>query len=200
MAARLDRPTRQMITGNLMLVGCCIFYLLWWLIAFNPESAITGIASGWLLIPAVILGVLSIIWILMGAWNLSGRKTLYSNLAIAIGGLVFYIIMLFGTLLLLNRQVTEELFLIIGWLVLVFIELNALYSYGHYSKTATIILLVIMCIATVVSLVCYILYYDLDPVTGYVDGIIPLALLGFMMIVISVTAVIRKKGAGANQY
>ncbi|MCD8083680.1 MAG: hypothetical protein LUE86_09300 [Clostridiales bacterium] len=26
-----DAQTRQMLTGNLLMIGCCVFYLTWWL-------------------------------------------------------------------------------------------------------------------------------------------------------------------------
>lgn len=36
MFSDFDAQTRQMLTGNLLMIGCCIFYLAWWLIAFKP--------------------------------------------------------------------------------------------------------------------------------------------------------------------
>ncbi|MCC8045030.1 MAG: hypothetical protein LIP12_05975, partial [Clostridiales bacterium] len=60
MFSDFDAQTRQMLTGNLLMIGCCAFYLAWWLIAFRPEDAVKGIRSGWLLIPALLFGVAAV--------------------------------------------------------------------------------------------------------------------------------------------
>ncbi len=56
----------QMLWGNGLLVACRGFYLLRWILAFKPAGAIKGIRSGWLLIPAVVLGVAAVYLILRG--------------------------------------------------------------------------------------------------------------------------------------
>ncbi len=93
---------------------------------------------------------------------------------------------------LLKRQVTTELFLIVGWTVLMFLELNALYGMGHYTRTVTILLFVITVVAAAVGLVCYLLYYNLDKVKGYVDGMIPLLLVAVMMAVVTVSVAVSR--------
>ena len=30
MFSNFDEPTRQMLTGNILMVICCAFYLAWW--------------------------------------------------------------------------------------------------------------------------------------------------------------------------
>lgn len=47
-------------TGNIKLLFCFAFYLASWVVGFNPWRPIRGLKSGWLLIPAVILGVLAL--------------------------------------------------------------------------------------------------------------------------------------------
>ncbi len=187
MFSNYNIQTRQMLNGNLLLVTCCVFYLAWWLIAFKPEGAIKGFKSGWLLIPAFIFGLLGVIQITKGS-NVSSNLILSRN-TILIGGVMAYIILLLGTAIFLKRQVTTELFLIVGWTVLAFLELNALYSLGEFSRTVTILFLVISVIAAIISLVCYLLYYNLDSVKGYIDGMIPLLMVAVMMIAITIGVV-----------
>ncbi len=43
-----------MLWGNGLLMACCGFYLLWWILALKPAGAIKGMRSVWLLIPAVV--------------------------------------------------------------------------------------------------------------------------------------------------
>ena len=62
-----SNSARQMFWGNLLMVGCCAFYLLWWIVAFRPTDAIKGLKSGWLLIPAFLLGIAAVAMIIRGA-------------------------------------------------------------------------------------------------------------------------------------
>ncbi len=179
-----DTQTRQILTGNFLLIICCIFYLAWWLIAFHPTHAVKGMKSGWLLIPAFIFGLLAVIQIVRGSDAGSLQKVLFSRTPVLIGGIAAYVILLAATWLLMKRQVTTELFLIVGWTVLMFLELNALYGLGQFTKTTAIVLLVVSVIAAAVSLVCYLLFYHLDTVKGYVDGMIPLLIVAVMMAVV----------------
>ncbi|MCD8316307.1 MAG: hypothetical protein LUB61_02735 [Eggerthellaceae bacterium] len=188
MFSEFDADTSQMLIGNLLLVGCCIFYLLWWIIAFKPVRPIKGFKSGWLVIPALILGVLSIVFIVRGSCFLDdGYELLIPKWITFVGGIVVYIALLAATSIFLHRQVTTELFLIIGWLVIMFLEISALYALGDYGLGASIAWLIICSVAAVVSLICYLLYYNLDAVKGYVDGMIPLVLLGGMMVAVTIS-------------
>ncbi|MCC8098590.1 MAG: hypothetical protein LIO78_00780 [Clostridiales bacterium] len=191
MFSQYDLQTRQMLTGNLLLVGCCVFYLAWWLIAFKPEGAIKGMKSGWLLIPAFLFGLAAVVQIVRGS-SVDGQAALLPRTAVLVGGVAAYVVLLAATSIILNRQVTTELFLIVGWTVLMFLEVNGLFALGHYSRPTAITVLVITVLAAIVSLVCYLLYYNLDSVKGYVDGMIPLLLVAVMMIAVTVSVVCSK--------
>lgn len=184
MFSSYDIHTRQMLMGNILLVVCCAFYLAWWVLAFKPEGAIKGMKSGWLLIPAFLFGIISVVCIATGS-SVEGQY-LISRSVILIGGTVIYVALMLGTAIFLKRQVTTELFLIVGWTVLTFLELNAMYVLGDFSKVMTIIFLVAVVIFAIVSLVCYLLYYNLDSVKGYIDGMVPLILVAVMMIAVTV--------------
>ncbi|MCD8110764.1 MAG: hypothetical protein LUE14_11820 [Clostridiales bacterium] len=185
MFSHFDLQTKQILTGNVLLIFCCAFYLAWWILAFKPTGAIKGMRSGWLLLPAVIFGVAAILQIVRGSSAAGRQSVLFSQTAVLIGGVIVYIVLLVATRLLLNRQVTTELFLIVGWTVLMFLEMNALFAQGQYSRTAAIVMLVVTVIAAAVSLVCYLLYYNLDSMRGYVDGMVPLLFIGVMMVVVT---------------
>ncbi len=135
------------------------------------------------MIPAAICGVLAAILVIRGGCD--GSVTMpYPRAAILIGGIVVYVILLIGTYVLLHRQVTTELFLIVGWVALMFLELGALWGLGHFSTVTFVVLLVIAVAVAVVSLICYLMYYDLDGMRGYIDGMIPLILIAVMMVVV----------------
>lgn len=43
-----------------------------------------------------------------------------------------------------------------------------------------------------VSMVCYILYYKLDVVKGYIDGMIPLLIISVVMFVLTIGIILKK--------
>lgn len=185
MLTRFDVSTRQIFIGNLLLVICCVFYIAWWLLAFKPVHPIKGTKSGWLLLPAFIFGIISVVMIARMGGN--DKQLLLPHNGILIGGIVAYVILAAITSKLMNRPITTELILIVGWLVLMFRELNVLYSLAHYSKIGVIVLLVICVVLTIISLVCYVRYYHLDAFKGYIDGMIPLIIVAVMMVVIDLS-------------
>lgn len=61
-------------------------------------------------------------------------------------------------------------------------ELNTFYALGQFSKTASIVLIILTFIFVILSLIWNVLYYKLDNIAGYIDGVIPLALVALMTI------------------
>ena len=177
----------MMRTGNIFLIFCCLFYLAWWLIAFKPEGAVKGIRSGWLLIPAAACGLAAVIMICKGISATAKEERLIPVLLIFVTGVIVYFVLLAGTWFIMKRQVTTELFLIVGWAALAVAEVSALFACGSYSKTAAIVFIVFIIIMAAVSMVCYLLYYNLDSVKGYIDGIIPLAAVAVVTGIMSIT-------------
>ena len=186
---------KQILIGNVLVVVCCGFYLAWWLLTFRTSGPVTGVRTGWLLIPAGIAGLVGIILAIrgMGLIEKTSGRQLFEGGHVALGGLAVYFILLAVTVFLLKRPVTSELFLIVGWGVLASTEINALFRSGLFPHRLSIALLVLICAALVVSLVCYILYYRLGGLASYIDGMVPLLLVALVMVVISCFMVARNK-------
>ena len=180
---------KQFLTGNGFLILCCAFYLAWWIIAFRPAGAVKGMRSGWLLIPAAVCGVAAVLMICRGISDTENERMLFPTVGIAVTGVVVYAALLAGTWLLMKRPVTTELFLIVGWAVLATAEISALYGRDAYGKTAALVFIGCIIVMAAVSLVCYLLYYNLDSVKGYYDGMIPLVIVAVMTVMMSVTAI-----------
>lgn len=185
-----DFPAKQIFRSNILLIICCTFYLVWWLLAFKPTGAIKGMKTGWLLIPASAAGLVAIILAAKGIRSASMNAALFPRGALLWGGIAAYLILLAVTHLLFNRAVTTELFLIVGWAVLVLSEINALYGVGQFSHERAVILTVVIGVATLISLVCYVLYYNLGTRAGYFDGMVPLLMTALVMAGISVAMVV----------
>lgn len=177
---------KQIFWGNILLIGCCAFYLAWWMLAFKPTGAIKGMKTGWLLIPAFISGLISIILVVKGIQSASIRAALFPNGTLLWGGIAAYFILLAVTALFFKRQVTTELVLIVGWAVMALSEINALYGTGLFVHGLSVAFAVVIGAAALTSLVCYVLYYHLGALAGYIDGMIPLFLVALVMAGISV--------------
>ncbi len=181
----INHPTASVFWGNVSLVACCVFYLLWWVLAFKPTGAIKGFKSGWLLIPAVLLGIASVILIIKGS-NAASGPSFFSAGAVLLVAIVVYLALLLVTQLVFHRQVTTELVLIVGWTALVFLEGNALFGMGVVARSEALVLFAVAVAVAVVSMVCYLLYFGLADLAGYLDGMIPLVLVAVYMVVLSV--------------
>lgn len=176
----------QLFWGDILLVGCCVFYLLWWILAFKPSGAVKGLRSGWLLIPAFILGTAAVVLIVQGASGVDAARSFFSGGTLLLAGAVSYIVLLIVTRLAFHRQVTTELILIVGWTVLVVLESNALYGLGTVTRNGAVCLFAAAVIAAALSMICYVLYYGLADWPGYVDGMIPLILVAVFMAALAV--------------
>lgn len=178
-------PARIMLWGDVLLIACCAFYLLWWHRAFKPAGAAKGFASGWLLIPAAILGLAAVVMIIRGARGAAGSdRALFSSGALFAAAAALYAVLLVVTRFAFRRQVTSELFLIVGWAALAFLEVNALFALGMITRGGAVALLAAALVAAAAGIVCYVLYYRLSPRAAYVDGMVPLVLVALYTVLL----------------
>lgn len=185
-----DFPSKQIFGSNIMLIVCCAFYLTWWLLAFKPTGAIKGMKTGWLLIPAFAAGLAAIFLAIKGIQSASIDVVLFPSGLLLWGGIAVYIILLAVTRLLFKRSVTTELFLIVGWAALALSEINILYGIGRFSHGMAVGFAVVIGITALISLICYVLYYNLGNRAGYFDGMIPLLMVALVAAGISVAIIV----------
>ena len=183
MYSLFNTQEKQIFIGNILFVICCVFYLAWWILAFKPSGGVAK--TGWLLVPAGISGLLGMFLILLGILAKIPFKPLFPGIYILLGGIAAYIILLAVTVLLLERPATAELILIIGWIMLALAEINALFGSELFSHSRSITFILLICAVFIISLICYILYYRLDSLASYIDGMIPLILAALTMAGIS---------------
>ena len=186
----LNDSAKLIFWGNVLLIICCAFYLAWWLMAFKPTGAIKGIRTGWLLIPAVIAGLAAVYLAVKGLASEAVGAVVLPGRYIIFGGIAVYLILLVVTGMLLKRQVTSELFLIVGWAVLALSEINILYGMEYFSVPQAVGFVIATGAAVIISIICYILYYKLGARAGYLDGMVPLLLAALVAAGISVALVV----------
>ena len=166
----------QIKLGQALLIICCVFYLIWWGVAFRPshgDSHTHGI-DGILLLATAIVGLSGLAVNMMGIVKTPPEKGFISGLIIIATGIVTYLILLYGTRVFLHRQVTSELFLIVGWSMLEVASINRAFAWETVTIDKAVIFIIITAIAAVLSLFFYLQYYRVKPMTGYLFGMVPL--------------------------
>ena len=188
----MTSSVRNIIIGNIILIICCAFYLAWWMVAFKPECAVKGMSSGWLLLPAAIAGIGAILVLVQSFRNATVDKSLISGWLLMLIGVAAYFALLAVTYVCMHRMVTTELLLIVGWCILTLSEINVLYGLNALSLSGAISWFVIVIISAAVSMICYMLYYSLDVVKGYIDGMIPLLIIAVVMLILTIWMILKK--------
>lgn len=173
----------QIRLGQALLVVCCIFYLIWWGIAFHPShgnSHASGL-DGVLLMITAGFGLVGLAVNLIGIRDASAGHGFISGYMIIGCGVIGYLILMFGSSIFLHRQVTTELMLIIGWTMLEVASTNTAFSFGRLSFEQVRLFLVIVAVAAISSMIFYLAYYRVEPMLGYYFGMVPLVTEGVSM-------------------
>ena len=177
----------KLFAGNLLFAACCVAYLFWWSVAFRPGYTAPGALKFGLFFITAALGVAGLSIIiqgcrLAGAGAQEGSQPGTHYLGIIAASAAAYIILLLLTNLLMHRQVTTELMLIVFWACMEVCACNALFGTGAISAKAFGILVAIVLVAAIASMICYLKYYDLEPMPAFYDGMVPLILFALVMI------------------
>ena len=161
---------------------CNLFYLVWWIISFRPNSSV-GAIGVFFIIAALIAGVVAISLMSTGIISLSFISKGLPVRFILIGGAVLFVVLLLVTNIKFHRIVTSELIIIHIWAVLELSAVAVLYGTRRFGSGRAAALGALVGIATVVGLICYVLYYRLDGMSSYWDGTVPLITDSFVMAV-----------------
>lgn len=177
----------KIITGQILLVICCIFYLIWWSISYRPGVTVNraGGINGVLLLITALSGITGLVLSIYGANGLpTVSQPKLSGSYIVMGGIIAYFVLLLVTRLGFQRPVTTELFLITGWAMLELTVISSLNGAGHLSDIRFWILLAVIIVAFLISMVLYVLYYRMEPMKAFYAAMVPLITEGVSMIVV----------------
>ena len=165
---------KTIITGQILLILCCIVYLIWWYRGFRPGIYVSraGGVNGILLLTTMVLGFAGVIFSLMPAEKI--REPLVSQEMIVICGVAAYFILLAVTKLFFNRIVTTELLLIVGWTMLETIVADRLYAIGSLSSKSFSAITIIIAIAFLIGIVLYVAYYRMEEMRAFYAAMVPL--------------------------
>jgi hypothetical protein len=175
-------PLWEIFSGNLLLLICILFYLAWWVVTFKPGST-GGRAGVFSISVAFITGFAAIILLAVGINSLSHDSMGLPVKFILIGFAVLFVVLLFVTTTSFHRQVTSELIIIHIWAAIEFSAIAVTYGTGSFGFGSTVALSILVGVATIVGLVCYVIYYRLEGIASYRVGMVPLATDAFVVAV-----------------
>ena len=176
----------MLFKGILMLAVCSGCYLVLWGVAFYLERHAPLLwLSGILLAGTAVCEIMAVNWMAQGIFQAEKVRAGISGGWILAGGVIGYIVLLVISNVVFYRMVTTELFLIIGWAVLNLITVDTLYASGLFSAGVSVAFVVLTLVVVVASLYCYMIYYELETWKGYIDGFLPLVMVGIVMLVLA---------------
>ena len=165
---------RRVITGQILLIICCVFYLIWWYRGYRPgvsASPIGGI-NGVLLFITMAFGFSGVVFSLMPVPEISEPKM--HPVAVIGAGIGVYFVLLLVTKCIFHRIVTAELFLIVAWTALEVIVINRLYAGGFLPGNGFLFLCAVIMAAFAFSMVLYIAYYRMEEMKAFYAAMLPL--------------------------
>lgn len=178
-------PFRDIVFGQVSLVACCLVYLAWWCVAFRPGDASGGVLGYALLAVTLVLAGVGM------SYDISGIRMLWDGAAgraalrVLIAGVLAYPLLLLVTVKWFHRVPTTELLLIVAWAVLETVVVTVLVLAGLAADGAALPCALAIAFATVVGLVCYLVYYHLAPWPAFVCGMVPLGIDALAMMFVT---------------
>lgn len=169
---------RNILTGQVILIFCCISYLAFWTLGYRPGTDVNRIGglTGIMLAVTAALGIIGIA-VTLAAFQKLTEKPPVNMVWICLGGVILYIFLLLLTGKIFGRPVTTELFLINGWLVLELCVIDAAAGAGR-PMGHIILAIIIVAALWALSMVLYMLYYNMEPVRSFYAAMVPLIAIG----------------------
>ena len=133
-------------TGQLLLILCCIVYLIWWYRGYRPGITAdrVGGMNGILLFITMAFGIAGVVFSLMQIPAVSEPKI--RPILIVVVGIAAYVVLLIVTRFLFHRIVTTELFLIAAWTMLEMTVINRLNAGGFLAVGGFTILCIVIAV------------------------------------------------------
>ena len=175
-------PLWEIFAGNLLLLSCILFYLIWWVVSFRPNSS-SGSSGVFYITAAFITGVAAIVLLSGGITSLSQDSKSLPVKFILLGVAALFLVLLPVMSIAFHRALTSELIIIHIWAALELSVVAVLYGTRYFGLGRVAILATLVGIAFVTSLICYVLYYRLNGTVSYWDGMVPLMMAAFVMTV-----------------
>jgi hypothetical protein len=176
----------EIFGGNLLMLITIGFYITWWTVSFRPGGSGEKSSGAAFFITATLLtGLVSTGLLCHAIYSLSEVGQGFPLLMTLAGAAAFYFLIMWATRDAFQRKVTAELLIIIVWAALEGSLLAVLYTSGHFSMAQVVTPAILLALATVIGLVCYLLHYRLKEPLAFWNGLVPLIVDGIVVAVFS---------------
>ncbi len=181
----------RIMTGQVLMILCCMVYLAWWYRGFYPGINVNRVGgiNGILLLITAGLGIAGIVLSLTPVLPVSIMKA--DSVIITAGGVTAYIVLLLVTKICFHRVVTTELFLIVGWTVLEMVVITRLDAAGMLGRSG-LFLLCLTVAAAIISVVLYVAYYRMEAMKAFYAAMVPLVTEAAAMLILIAVVVMNR--------
>lgn len=166
-------PLWLIFVGNVLFLITCLFYLGWWGLAFGSDGY-NGLSSI-VLVLTLGSGVAALAFLILGVNSLATPHFGLHSMIIFTVAVAGYFLLQGMAEGVFHRGTTSELFLIVVWVTVQTLVVSALHTSGRFAPGPTIATTVLLAIATIVGLICYLVFFHLDEPGQYRIGFVPIA-------------------------
>lgn len=165
----------RIMAGQILLIICFVFYLVWWYRGFRPGTSVNRIRglNGILLALTMLFGISGVAITILGGNGVDGALKI-NPATVLISGVGAYILFLVVTRFICHRIVTSELLLIVAWTMLELWAIVVLNGGGSLSDVCFTILAIVLAAAFIVSIILYVAYYRMEEMKAFHTAMIPL--------------------------
>ena len=177
----------KIIFGQISLIICCIFYLIWWSRCYRPGVKVNRVhgINGVLLALTAAFGVAGVVLCLLPYPEV--REHIINIKLIVPVGIAGYVALLLITRLAFHRQITTELVLITGWTMLEVTVADRLYAAGGIGKGVFLTQVIVIAAAFIISMILYVAYYRMEENKAFYAAMVPLVTEALAMLIIVLT-------------
>lgn len=182
---------RRILTGQTLLIICCVFYMIWWYRCYRPGESVNRIggANGILLLGTAVLGVVGVVLSLTKVPLITTPKI--GEIWILVVGIAAYVLLLLMTRFVFHRIVTTELILIVGWTMLEIAVICNLNAAGGLSESGFTIMCTVIAVAFIISIILYVAYYRMEEMKAFYTAMVPLVSAALSMGILIAVKVLR---------
>ena len=176
----------RIMAGQILMVLCCMVYLVWWYRGYRPGTHVSRIGgiNGILLLITAGLGVAGIMMSMTSVPASSEMKV--DPGVIIVRGIISYIVLLLVTRFCFQRIVTAELLLIVAWTVVEAVVITRLDAAGYMGRYGFFVMCIVLALAFAVSIVLYVAYYRMEEMKAFYAAMVPLVTEAVSMVILIV--------------
>ena len=177
---------RRILIGQILLIICCIFYILWWYRGYRPGVTVSRVGglNGVLLLMTVAFGLVGAVMSMGAVPELYPAKI--NPLHLLPAGAAMYILLLLITKMVFHRVVTTELILIVLWTVLELAVINKVNAGGYLSDNHFLFMAIVIAAVFILDIILYVEYYRMEEMKAFYAAMVPLIAAAVTMGMITV--------------